>query len=92
MMSTLTIRVLSIVQRLIDWSSLTHSLTHTMIGDVHQSRTVPVRHHVNVLRLTPSYCMYTVHLDIDVRTSTMMYSCIDVVVGGAFIILLLKKE
>jgi len=39
MMSTLTIRVLSIVQRLIDWSSLTHSLTHTMIGDVHQSRT-----------------------------------------------------
>ena len=66
-----------------------------MIGDVHQSRTV--RHHVNVLRLTPSYCMYTctlytVHLDIDVRTSTMMYSCIDVVVGGAFIILLLKKE
>ena len=36
--------------------------------------------------------MYTAHLDIDVRTSTMMYSCIDVVVGGAFIILLLKKE
>lgn len=89
-MSTLTIRVLSIVQRLIDWSSLTHSHDDRRRPSITYCTSPRQRTSLNPLVLYVH--MYTAHLDIDVRTSTMMYSCIDVVVGGAFIILLLKKE